>query len=66
MSGYRILLSCASTMVHPDLFELGYHNTEAEAQARAALIMAASPGVEAYVVPTGADAREVLHKKGWI
>lgn len=63
---YRVLLSCASAYVHADLYEPGTYPSPAEAQEFADLVMAASPGVEAYVVPTGIDAREVLHEKGWI
>lgn len=62
---YRVLLSCASAMVRPELFEPGLFTHE-EAEAAVARIKAASPGVIGYVVPDGADPRTVLHEKGWI
>lgn len=62
---YRVLLSCASSLVHEALYEPGVYASSAEAQQVADRIMAVSHGVEAYVVPSGRDAREVLHERGW-
>lgn len=65
MTGYRVLLSCASTAVRSELFEPGeFEQNEAEAMAEK--IMRASHGVLAYVVPAEADPMTVLHEKGWI
>jgi len=62
---YRILLSCASSMVHRDLFEPGEYTLE-DAQEYAGRIMTASPGVEAYVVQSGTDPSAYLHERGLV
>lgn len=62
--GYRVLLSCASSMVREELFEPGIHHFE-EAEATARRIEMASHGIQAYVLPAETDPRQALHEKGW-
>lgn len=64
MTEYRLLLSCASSMVSDALFEPGLFDCS-EAEERAAYLRPRLGGVEVYVVPDGTDPREVLARHGW-
>lgn len=62
---YRVLTSHASSTIYPDLFEPGRYTFE-EATLHAAHLEKHGAGTLAWVVPDGANARDVLHDKGWI
>lgn len=57
---FRVLLSSASLTVGDDLFVPGSFASRREAEAHAALIRRAQPGIEAWALPADADAADVL------